>query len=406
MGAKQGSVFGGTLLITGSCIGAGMLGLPVLTGIAGFVPSFFMLVAAWLFMTTTSLLMVEILGWFKRPVNLLSMVSHTLGPAGRLLCWCLYLFLFYALLVAYMVASGNHASVAAGHYLHLAISDWMGTVFFVVLFGSIVYFGTRPVDHWNRVLMVGLVGAFALLIFLGIYYVTPKLLMHSTPKYALFSFPILIISFGFQNMIPSLMQYMGGNRKRVRRSIWAGSIFALVIYLVWELVALGILPMKLILKSYRMDIDAAQTLRAFLGSSVIGYAAQFFAFFAILTSFLAQSLSLVHFLRDGFKLSHRKREHIGMCFLALVPPLVFSILFPQIFYQAINFAGGICAVVLFGIMPALMTWVGRYHKKQLLADRVPGGRILLIVILLFAAFIFFYQATQMMDLSIFPKPKI
>ncbi len=34
MNEKSGSVLGGMLLIAGSCIGAGMLGLPVLTGLS------------------------------------------------------------------------------------------------------------------------------------------------------------------------------------------------------------------------------------------------------------------------------------------------------------------------------------------------------------------------------------
>jgi len=395
---KQGSVLGGTLLITGSCIGAGMLGLPILTGLAGFLPTFIMFVVAWLFMTTTALLMIETLGWFDRPVNLISMVAHTLGPIGKFLCWLLYLFLFYALLVAYMSASGNHVASFSKYSLNLGFPDWGGTLFFVILFGWLVYIGTRPVDHLNRLLMIGKIGAYLILIFLGLQYLTPRLLLYWEPKYALMSFPILIISFGFHNMIPSLFHYMGGDRSRVRRSIWYGSIFAFVIYLIWEIIALGILPIGDIHASFRADIDGAQALRNYLGSSWIGYSAQVLAFFAILTSFLAQSLSLVHFLRDGFKLNKKKREHVGMCALALLPPLFFSVAFPKIFFQALNFAGGICAVVLFGIFPALMAWIGRYQKKHVLKDRVIGGKPLLIAILVVACFIFIYQFTQMLGL--------
>ena len=39
---KEGSVFGGMLLIAGSCIGSGMLGIPIVTGVAGFFPSLLM----------------------------------------------------------------------------------------------------------------------------------------------------------------------------------------------------------------------------------------------------------------------------------------------------------------------------------------------------------------------------
>ena len=404
MSARKGSVFGGTLLITGSCIGAGMLGLPILTGIPGFFPSLMMFFLAWLFMLTTALLMVEVIGWFKKPVNLISMVEHTLGPLGKALCWVLYLFLFYALLVAYMSASGNHVSLFTSHTLGFGLPNWAGSLFFVVVFGWMVYLGTKPVDHFNRYLMVGKIIAFVLLVLLGIEYIVPRMLLRWEPKYAFFTLPILIISFGFHNMVPILMKYMGGDRKRVRLSIYAGSLFTMGIYLIWEVVAMGILPVGDIIHSFKIDVDAAQALRSYLGSNLIGYSAQLLAFFAILTSFLAQALSLTNFLSDGFKLKHTHRENGWMCLLALVPPLIFSVIWPDIFFQAINFAGGICAVVIFGIFPALMAWIGRYQKGHLLKDRVPGGRFLLIVVFLFAMFIFFDELTTMLNFSFLPKP--
>ena len=381
-----------------------MLGLPILTGIAGFFPSFIMFVIAWLFMTTTALLMVEVLGWFKKPVNMISMVGHTLGPVGKLLCWVLYLFLFYAILVGYMSLSGNHATLFAHDVFKLTLPNWAGTLFFVIVFGWIAYLGTRTVDYVNRYLMIGKIISYIALIVFGLQYVAPKFLLHWQPKYALFTFPILIISFGFHNMVPVLMQYMGGDRKRVRTTIYAGSIFAFVIYLIWELVAIGILPIGDIIQSYGKDIDAAQSIFLYVGSNLIGYSAQSLAFFAILTSFLAQTLSLSHFLGDGFKVKKKERENVWMCVFALFPPLIFTMFFPEIFFQAINFAGGICAIVLFGILPALMAWIGRYQKRNLLPDRVPGGKFLLLLILLIASFIFFYQLTVMLNIPIFPKP--
>ncbi len=39
---NKNNLLGGILLIAGCCIGAGMLGLPVLSALAGFTPSLFM----------------------------------------------------------------------------------------------------------------------------------------------------------------------------------------------------------------------------------------------------------------------------------------------------------------------------------------------------------------------------
>src|SRR5262245_22134209 len=199
---KPGSLVGGILLIGGSCIGAGILGLPILTGLAGFFPSLVMFFAAWIFMTLTGLLLVEVNSWFSTQVNFVSMVGQALGRFGRALSWLLYLFLFYALLVAYISGSGGLSSTFFQTFLEWKIPAWVGSIFFVLHFGSVVYRGTRPVDLWNRVLMVGKIASYIGIVILGMKYVNLELLSHTQPSFTLFSLPILVISFGFHNMIP------------------------------------------------------------------------------------------------------------------------------------------------------------------------------------------------------------
>jgi len=405
--ASQGSIFGGTLLIAGSCVGAGMLGLPILTGIAGFFPTLIMFVLAWLFMTSTALLLVEASSWFHTPVNYLSMIGKSLGKYGKLVSWILYLFLFYALIVAYLSGSGHHTQLLFKNAFSLDLPKWCGGLFFVIVFGWIVYLGTRPVDLVNRWLMFGKIGSYLALIAIGMSFVKPSLLTYSNPQYAFFSLPILIISFGFHNMIPSLYSYLGGDVKRVKLSILYGSLFTLIVYIFWEIVSLGILPIEGptgILASYKQDIGAAQALRSYLGSNSLGIFAEILAFFAILTSFLAQSLSLVHFLCDGFGIKAKNKEPISMCLLALIPPTAFSMIYPELFFKALNFAGGFCAVILFGVFPSLMIWRGRYKHQIPSKYTIAGGQPFLIGILIFSLCIVIYQLCAMMGLTLFPTP--
>lgn len=404
MSSKPGSLIGGILLIGGSCIGAGILGLPILTGLAGFFPSLVMFLAAWVFMTLTGLLLVEVNSWFSKQVNFVSMVGSSLGRFGRILSWLLYLFLFYALLVAYISGSGSLSSTFFQLFLSWKVPAWVGSFFFVILFGSVVYQGTRPVDLWNRVLMVGKIASYIGMIVLGMKYVQPKLLAYSQPSFTLFSLPILVISFGFHNMIPTLTAYMKNDLKRVRLTILGGSLFALVVYLIWEFVVLGIVPVEGIVESYHTGQEASQAVSTILGISWVSSCAQGLAFFAILTAFLAQSLALVHFLADGFKVSHEKKENVWVCLLTLVPPLVLGLLYPQLFLTALNFAGGICAVILFGILPVCMVWIGRYIKKVRAPYQLPGGKALLFGILLFSILILFVQISSMAGASYLPKP--
>lgn len=99
-----GKVFGGMFLIAGCCIGAGMLGLPVILGICGFIPSLILLCITWIYMTFTGLLLIEINGWFNSQVNIISMVNRGLGSVAKFISLILYLLLFYSLLVAYIPA--------------------------------------------------------------------------------------------------------------------------------------------------------------------------------------------------------------------------------------------------------------------------------------------------------------
>lgn len=382
--SAAGSVIGGMLLVAGSCIGAGMLALPILTGLAGFFPSLSMMILSWAFMTFTGLLLVEVNGWFKGQVNLVSMSQEALGQTGRWTAWLAYLFLFYSLLVAYTAASGSIFSAILESLFNISVPPSAASIFFTILFGYIVYLGTRPVDLFNRILMVGLIVTYLGMIGLGVSRIDPQLLLHSAPQYTLLSLPVLVVSFGFQNMIPSLTAYMKGDLNRVRITILGGGLITLLVYLVWSALVLGVVEPQAIHQSYQQGEEATIALRSVLGTTSISHFAQGFAFFAIITSFLAQGLTLTHFLADGFKLIPTRKNLWWLCSLALLPPLALALYNPQIFFKALSFAGGICAMILFGILPISMAWVGRYQRKHSSHYHVSGGKTSLIIGMIFS----------------------
>jgi tyrosine-specific transport protein len=390
--SKNGpSVIGGALLITGSCVGAGMLGLPILSGLAGLGPALIMFAISWGFMTLTGLLLVEANGWFSKQVNLLSIVEYALGPIGKMLCWVAYLFLFYALLVAYTSASGSIVASFFQGFFIAKFPAWIGSLFFVALFGFIVYQGTRQVDIWNRLLMVLKIVFFIVLLCIGVSHIEGRLLTRADFSLSLFALPILITSFGFHNVVPSLTAYFNKDLKKVRKSILLGSSLAFLIYLLWEILVLGVVPVGELFNTYNQDKEGAQAIAQILQSTSIQVFAQGLAFFAILTSFLVQALSLVHFLADGFNISHEKKESVWLCALTLGPPLILSLIYPKLFFSALDFAGGFCATFLFGVLPVLTIWIGRYYKKTRSAFKVWGGKPILISILGFAVFVFFFE---------------
>lgn len=392
---KSGSVIGGILLITGSCIGAGMLALPVVTGLAGFFPSTLLFILAWLFMTTSALLLLEANLALGHHLSLISLAEKTLGRSGKILVWVLFLFLFYSLNIAYIAASGDIVSSVISDLTGIVFPPFLGSLLFTLLFGVVIYLGTRPVDLLNRILMGGLIASYVLLVAFGLPEMKISLLKSATWKYALGALPILIISFGFHNMVPTLAEYCHGDRKKLRLIIFLGSLIPLAIYLIWEAILLGIIPIEGRggLKDALSEGEAVTlALRELLGRSWVASLADAFSLFAITTSFLAQSLSLVDFLADGLKIKKVGSRRVALVAVALLPAFLFAFVYPGIFIEALNFAGGFSAVILFGAIPAIMVY--KLRKKHQTTPIVFGGNAVLFAILVFSLFIFALQSFQ------------
>lgn len=388
-----GSVFGSMLLIAGSCIGAGMLALPILTGLVGFFPCLVITLIGWGFMTYTALLLVEVNGWFYERINLISMAEKSLGVPGKVLSWILYLFLFYALLVAYIALSGSIFSKVI-----FSLPQWLASTLFVLVLGAFVYYGTRIVDIANRWLMFGLVICYIGMVMVGIWKVQGQNLLHVSWKYSLIPMSVLIVSFGFHNLVPSLTAYLKGDLLRMRSAILGGSLIILLIYIFWQLFVLGVIPYEGkdgIYQSYIQDDNATVPLKKYLMSHLIITFSEGFALFAIITSFLAQSMSLMHFIADGLKVDPEKKYKKWLILITLAPPLVLTFIYPKIFFEALGFAGGFCAVILFGILPACMAWVGRYTQKNTTNYHVKGGKAALILIICFAIFLVCLETMRM-----------
>src|SRR3989304_3988498 len=79
------------------------------------------------------------------------------------------------------------------------------------------------------------------LIVLGAFQVrSENIFVSSNQKHlVLFSFPVFIVSFGYQNLIPTISHYLNYDVKKIKSVIFKGSGLALVIYLLWNFIILG-----------------------------------------------------------------------------------------------------------------------------------------------------------------------
>lgn len=370
-------LLGAILLISGTTIGVGMLAFPTVTAFGGFVPSTFLFVAIWLLMLVSAFFFLDANLSVKEGSNMISMAQERLGPWGKLVAWVTYLLLLYALTAAYIAGCTplivEAIASATGYTLPPAAAPFA----LPVLFGGFVYFGTRGVDRINRLLMAGLVIAYLLLIFFLPTQIDTANFLHVDVPAMLIAIPVVITSFGYHILIPSLTTYMNRDRKALRKAIVIGSIIPIFVYLLWQTLVLGTVPQAMLIEAFFKGVQATEPLAAVLHNPWISLAAKLFAFFAIVTSFIGVTLSLSDFLTDGFKIKKSQSGRLIAVLLTFIPPLFFVFTYPRGFYLALQYAGAFVAILLV-FLPAAMVW---NLKKYKTAPR----RFLLLIVMALAA---------------------
>lgn len=382
---KHGGVLGGTLLIAGTTIGGGMLALPVLTSPAGFYPSIAIYFLCWLFMTCTGLLFLELSLSMEHDANIVTMAEKTLGTPGKIFAWTIYLVLFYCLTLAYIVGLGNLLS----SFLPQTLPKLFGPLLVVVLFAPFVYVGAKVVGKLNIFLMAGLIFFYLCFVFIGAPWIKTEQLETSNWHLSLFALPIAFTAFAYQGTIPTLVSYLDRNAKKLRLSIILGSLIPLVTYILWQGLILGIVPYhgeQGLAQTLQEGQNAVYPLKNFIGDPKIYVIGQYFAFFALLTSFFGVTLGLLDFLADGLKIKKTTQGKLILCSLLFLPPLILAVIYPNVFLQALDYAGGYGCALLLGLLPILMIWSLRYSKKELRDVQLPGGKFILILLLLFVLF--------------------
>lgn len=382
---KYSKLIGGILLVSGTTIGAGMLALPISTGSAGFIPSVCLFIFYWAYMTYTALLLLEVNLWMSAGTNLISMARRTLGRWGEAFSWVIYLFLLYSLTTAYIAGSGPIVVNFVSSLTGMTLPFWLGSMPLLLIFGFFIYQGTRSVDHLNRVLMIGLVSTYCAIMFLLAPHVEMDKLSHIAWKPILLGVSIVSTSFGFHIIIPTLNTYFHRDVPSMKKAIMFGSIIPLIVYIVWEFLALGILPLKGasgIHQAHIQGTNGAQLLTENIGNGLISTILSGFSFFAIITSFIGVSLSLYDFLADGFKIKKTPLGKILLYALTFVPPLIMTLTDPRAFLTALEYAGAFGVVILLGLLPALMAWWGRYRCHLPSVYSPPGGKPALVAVMM------------------------
>ncbi|CAH8207267.1 aromatic amino acid transporter [Vibrio aestuarianus] len=375
----QSKIFGSTLIIAGTTIGAGMLALPLASAGIGFTTSLFIMISLWGLMAFTALLMVEIHQYADKDATLHSLAKQILGEKGKWVASFAMLFLFYSLCAAYIAGGGAQFTHRLTDLAGLDISNSLGTLIFTLVVAVIVTVGTSTVDKVNRLLFAGkMIAMIAVLTFLAPNVSQSYLLsMPLGQGLVVAAIPVIFTSFGFHGSIPAIVKYLDGDTPSLRKAILCGSAIPLVIYIFWQLVTLGVVSQPELVENSGLSaliVTLGQTVHQSNLSSTIGI----FADLALLTSFLGVSLGLFEFMGDTIKKKKIGANRTVAAIITFVPPLVFALFYPQGFIMALGYAA-IALTILAIFLPVVMVIKVR-NQEQYNGEnqyQVKGGKVAL-----------------------------
>ncbi|MFS1931747.1 amino acid permease [Vibrio splendidus] len=327
-------LFGSSLILSGTALGAGMLAIPMVLAQFGFMISSVLMLLIFIGTTYSALLLAEACTKTKDNSGMSSVAYLTLGSKGKHFINALFYLLLVCMLFAYILGVGDII-----HKLLLDVGVDVSTsvayTIFSLLMGVIVVAGKSYIDKLNRGLFIMMV--VMLLIVIASLFSNIRLdYLTQTSKYTANDVvqysAVIFTSFASMVVIPSLVIYnREATQKQIRNMILLGSVIPLICYLTWLFAIIGNLGTDAISQFHNIS----ELISAFSGQSAwLKVVIALFSALALVTSFLGVSMALYDQNKDA--VTNNKLLAYALTF---VLPLVLAELFASQFVSMLDYAG-------------------------------------------------------------------
>ena len=392
MSVKTPSLFGGAMIIAGTVIGAGMLANPTATSGVWFTGSLIVLLYTWFSMLSSGLMILEVNTHYPHGASFDTMVKDLLGPTWNAINGIAVAFVLYLLTYAYIFVGGDLTAKGLGSAVGSDVSLTVGQLVFFGILAFCVWASARLVDRFTSVLIGGMVltfiwatGGLIADAKLPVLFDTQAPAGTSYWIYISAALPVCLASFGFHGNVSSLLKYFKGDAPKVAKSLWAGTLIALVIYVLWQIAIQGNLPRSEFAPVIATDGQVSvliEVLSKFVQTGSMAAILSFFSYMAIATSFLGVTLGLFDYIADIFKWDDSVSGRTKTAALTFLPPLVSCLLFPTGFVTAIGYVG-LVATVWTCFLPSLLLLRSRQKFGKGKNYTVYGGAWLIYWVNLF-----------------------
>ena len=371
------AVIAATGLVVGNLIGAGILALPISLGLVGAIPSLISILLYSSMMLFTADVLAREAGEAKdEHFDYPSLYGHYLGKFGKWIAIATNAILLYGVLIAYISGGTQIMSDIlgiTGTHIHVALV--LSTIFVVLTIMDL-----SIIHKYNTVLIVGLFIAFVGLIVLSLPNISSSRLVETHWQYFGLTIPLVVTASHFHNIIPTLCKELNWDVALLRKAMIFGMIAAAIMNIAWTFCGIGCLERggeNGLVTAYVNNLPATVPMSNVLNSNVFTLLAVIFSMVAITTSFLANGLGLMNFVKDILHNIFKIDKLYVIRMVTFVPPVIIALIYPDIFIKALNVAGGIGIVTLFGILPCLIAVL---KKENTTNFKILGGFYLILSI--------------------------
>ena len=375
--------FKSIFLIIGTAIGAGILSLPISTVNSGFFGSVLSLLFSAIFMVNAAYYIIIVRLSFKEEVDLANMVKKMLGNKVKFFTEIIYLMLLFALISVYTIVGSSWSQTFMAIVFKLQIPSSLSQLFFLFLITLILFSGINNLTFINYFISLLMLISLGIIIFLSFSNIQIKNINSINLREIPFTFSMVLTSFGFGSIIPSIVKYTKFRQINIVKIILFGSIMIFVTYFMWNLAVFGVLGNELILLSMIEEdqgLEIVESLGGLLSFSFFYKTGFIFMFLATLSSLLGVGQSLYYYLQDTLPIRIEVQKVCLSLFIFFIVPIIIINFFPKSISYILSL-GGIFIAIIQGIIPTLMVLSSPYQKY--IGEFNIGNKVLAVLSLIF-----------------------
>lgn len=347
---------GAIMLVAGTCIGSGMIALPMTLAKLGIVPGILLMAALWSVIYYTCLVNLELNLQAGKGMALGALGQKFSGKIAGVIGTGSYMILSFALLSGYLygVSSVTQKMLSFDSSSVLEFTNIVSIYAFVLII--IFLLPIKYIDYVNRLLFTGLIAVIAVLVVSLLSMINWDNLPLFSSQYQEISIwriiiPIAFTCFGFQVIFHTLTNYCNKDPIMLKRTFFWGSLIPALVYIIWTVSILGAIYQNhsnfyLQMLSGDVDIgDLVEALSYIAKDPFIQILVWWLSVLAIITSVLGVGLALFETIREILLKKINRGKKIYAAIIAIMPAYLVTILIPNAFLAALGFAGMILVVI-------------------------------------------------------------